>query len=262
MAHVRIIIEYDGTDFCGWQIQPGRRTVQGEIEDALKRLTGKAVRITGAGRTDTGVHARGQVAHFQELSELPLSRLQKALNAMTGDDVYVKQVDRVAEDFHSRFSAVSKTYCYSILQVPSPLRNRYAWYTSFTLDVPSMKRVIPSLLGTHDFKHFSVHNGNENTECCLKKIDITEAHSELCICIEGDRFLRKMMRGIIGFLYDVGRGRFASRDIDAALAGNVPDLYFVPTCGLVLCSVQYPDRYVIEDNPENNVQFRSEHEDT
>ncbi len=262
MAHIRIIIEYDGTNFYGWQVQPGRRTVQGEIEDALKRLTGKAVRITGAGRTDTGVHARGQVAHFDEVTDLSLARLQKALNAMIGDDIYIKQVDRVAGDFHSRFSAVSKKYCYSILQIPSPLRNRYAWYTSFTLDVPSMKLVIPSLLGSHDFRHFSVQNGKENTECCLKNIDITEDHGELRICVEGDRFLRKMMRGIIGFMYDVGRGRFAARDIDAALAGNVPDLYFVPACGLVLCSVQYPDKYVIEGDPENNIQLGSEHEGT
>ncbi len=252
MAHIRIIIEYDGTDFYGWQVQPSRRTVQGEIEDALKRLTGKAVRVTGAGRTDTGVHARGQVAHFNGVTELSLSQLQKALNAMTGNDIYIKRIDRVTEDFHSRFSAVSKKYCYSILKVPSPLRNRYAWYTSFTLDVPSMKRVIPSLLGTHDFKHFSVHNGKENTECCLRNIDITEARSELCICVEGDRFLRKMMRGIIGFMYDVGRGRFAARDIDAALAGNVPDLYFAPACGLVLHSVDYPDKYVIDDKLENH----------
>ena len=252
MAHIRMIIEYDGTDFFGWQVQPGKRTVQGEIEDALKQVTGKAVRITGAGRTDTGVHARGQVAHFDEMTELPLPRLQKALNAKTGDDIYIKEIDRVGDDFHSRFSAESKRYCYSILQVPSPLRNRYAWYTSFTLDIPSMKRVIPSLLGTHDFRHFSVHNGDENTECCLRNIDISENHGELCICIEGNRFLRKMMRGIIGFMFDVGRGRFAARDVDAALAGDVSDLYFVPARGLVLCSVSYPDNYEVKDKAENN----------
>lgn len=242
MANIRIVIEYDGTDFHGWQVQPNKRTVQGEIEDALKRLVGKAVRIIGAGRTDTGVHALGQVANFDEAT-YSLSRIQKALNAMTGDDVHIKRIDRVTPDFHSRFSATFKKYRYSILQTPSPLRNRYAWYTSFTLDVSLMKTIIPSLLGTHDFKHFSVHNGDENTECCIQNIDITQTGAELCIGVEGNRFLRKMMRGIVGFMYDVGRGRFAARDVDAALAGDVPDLYFVPARGLVLCSVHYPAVY-------------------
>jgi tRNA pseudouridine38-40 synthase len=249
MANIRIIIEYDGTDFHGWQVQPNRRTVQGEIEDALKRLVGKTVRIVGAGRTDTGVHAIGQVANFDEATGLSLSRIQKALNAMTGDDVYIKRIDRVASDFHSRFSASSKKYQYSILQTPSPLRNRYAWYTSFTLDISLMKKLTRSLLGTHDFKHFSVRNGDENTECSIQNIDITETRIELCISIEANRFLRKMMRGIVGFMYDVGRGRFAVRDIDAALAGDVPDLYFVPARGLVLCSVRYPSTYETGSEP-------------
>jgi len=243
MTPIRIVIEYDGTDFHGWQVQPEKRTVQGEIEDALKRLVGKAVRITGAGRTDTGVHATGQVAHFDEVTDLSLAQIQKALNAMTGDDVYIRSIDRVDDDFHSRFSAISKKYCYTILLLPSPLRNRYAWYTSFTLDVQAMKEVIPSLAGTHDFRHFSVHNGDENTECCIQRIDVTQCQTELCIAVEGNRFLRKMVRGIVGFMYDVGRGRFAARDTDAVFAGDVQDLYFVPARGLVLCSVHYPAVY-------------------
>jgi tRNA pseudouridine38-40 synthase len=109
MARIRIVIEYDGTDFHGWQVQPDKRTVQGEIEDALKRLTGKDVRITGAGRTDTGVHAVGQVAHFDEVTDLSPAQVRKALNAMTRDDVYIRSIDRVDEGFHSRVSATSKT---------------------------------------------------------------------------------------------------------------------------------------------------------
>jgi tRNA pseudouridine38-40 synthase len=243
MARIRIVIEYDGTDFHGWQVQPDKRTVQGEIEDALKRLTGKDVRITGAGRTDTGVHAVGQVAHFDEVTDLSPAQVRKALNAMTRDDVYIRSIDRVDEGFHSRFSATSKTYCYTILRVPSPLRNRYAWYTSFALDVPSMKQVIPCLTGTHDFRHFSVHNGDENTECSIQNIAVTESRLELCITVEGNRFLRKMMRGIVGYMCDVGRGRFAAQETEAVLSGDVQDIYFAPARGLMLCAVHYPAEY-------------------
>ena len=256
MARIRIVIEYDGTDFHGWQVQPDKRTVQGEIEDALKRLTGKTVRITGAGRTDTGVHAVGQVAHFDEVTDLPPAQVQKALNAMTRDDVYIRSIDRVDDGFHSRFSAISKTYCYTILRVPSPLRNRYAWYTSFVLDVSSMKKVIPCLTGTHDFKHFSVRNGDENTECSIRNIAVTESRLELCITIEGNRFLRRMMRGIVGYLCDVGRGRFAAQDTKAVLSGDAGDLYFAPAHGLMLTAVHYPAEYDTGSEQANSARER------
>lgn len=243
MAHIRLVIEYDGTHFNGWQVQPAQRTVQGEIENALQRMLGTDVRITGAGRTDTGVHAAGQVAHFDESGAMPLERIQKALNAMTGDDVYIKRIDRVPPDFHSRFSAVSKRYTYAILQTPSPLRNRYAWYTPFRLDVAAMRGLIPSLTGTHDFKYFSVHNGEGTTECSIQHIEITGTGGDLSISVEGNRFLRKMMRGIVGFMHDVGRHRFCPEDVNAAFAGDLSDLYFVPARGLVLDRVRYPDKY-------------------
>ncbi len=239
MKNVKILIEYDGTHFFGWQYQPQERTIQGEIEEALERLTNEKLRIIGAGRTDQGVHALGQVANFHTASHLELRRLQQGINSLTPDDIYVKKIAKVRSDFHSRFSAKSKVYRYQMIREPFPLKMRYNWFVKYKLNVVSMKEVIPYFLGEHDFRNLSAQNDEDNTVCTVHTIDLTEENSRIIMTIEGNRFLRKMVRGIVGFIHDVGRGRFPPDYAQRIFEGTIRDIYFAPPHGLILVEVKY-----------------------
>lgn len=232
-------IEYDGTDFCGWQCQPDKRTVQGDIEEALKRLTNETIRIIGAGRTDQGVHALGQVANFHTASDMLLCNMRRGINALTQDDIHAKNLEHVDGDFHSRFSAKAKLYRYHILLEPAPLSMRYGWYVRYELNVPNMRRMIQNVLGEHDFKVLSAHSGAENTLCTITSMSLTVEAPHIIIEIEANRFLRKMIRGIVGFMYDVGRGRFLPENIHDVFDGRIKDIYFAPPHGLCLIEVKY-----------------------
>lgn len=232
-------IEYDGTDFSGWQYQPDVRTVQGDIEEALKKLTNSAVRLTGAGRTDQGVHALGQVANFHTATHLTTYQIKQGINSLTKDDVYIKSVEAVGNDFHSRFSAKTKIYRYQILREPSPMRIRYSWFTKYTLDVSQMRKVMPYLHGEHDFKNLAAQEEVGNTLCTITGMNLTADAEHSIIEFRGNRFLRKMIRGIVGFMHDVGRGRFTPENIDDVFEGKIKDLYFAPPHGLCLVEVQY-----------------------
>lgn len=240
MRNVRIILEYDGTDFSGWQQQPGERTVQGELESVLGRITGEEVKLTGAGRTDQGVHALGQVANFHTASPLEPQAMMKGANAMTDDDLHIKAIDVVPDDFSSRYWAEGKIYEYHIIFDPSPFRRRYTWYLRQTVDTARMRAALPSLAGRRDFSAFSVRNGPDNTVCDVRALSVEEAPAGIVIRIEGDRFLRKMVRGIAGFLADVGRGRFGAETADEIFRGTRQDINFAPAQGLFLVSVSYP----------------------
>lgn len=239
MRNIRLTIEYDGTDFCGWQYQPNQRTVQGEIENALRKITDENIKIIGAGRTDQGVHALGQVANFKTNSRLTLNQFQKGINALIGDDAYIKEIDEVDEQFHARFSARSKIYRYSIMLKPSPLLRRYNWYVPFALDIELIKKIIPQIIGEHDFTHFSVHNGDEKGICIMTDLSLILSDYQITITLEANRFLRKMVRGIVGFLIDLARGRFSPDDTNRVFSGEIKDLYFAPTQGLCLIKVNY-----------------------
>jgi len=239
VRNIKFVLEYDGTDFHGWQYQPHERTVQGDLEQALHQLTQEKIRIVGAGRTDQGVHAYGQVANFHTASTMQLSELKRAVNALTNDDVHIRAISQVPSDFHSRYSACAKTYAYYVLHEPSPMRRRYAWVLNHSLHTDDMVRTTQMLAGTHDFRHFAVTNGKDNTTCTVKSIDVHTHGPQTVITITGDRFLHKMVRGIVGFLYDVGRERFCSDDADKVFAGALKDMYFAPAHGLFLMAVDY-----------------------
>ncbi|MEO0215565.1 MAG: tRNA pseudouridine(38-40) synthase TruA [candidate division WOR-3 bacterium] len=251
MRNFKLTIEYEGTDFFGWQYQPNKRTVQGEIESALKRITKENIRVIGAGRTDQGVHALGQVANFKTESEIKPENLKDALNSLIADDVYIKEIIEVPLDFNARSSAKSKIYQYNIMRKYSPLQRRYFWLVEYTLNLGEMKRAIRYFIGEHDFKNLSVSDRSENklsqidgnnrksTLCMIYNISITEAGSQLMINIEGNRFLRKMVRGIVGVLIDIGRGRFKSEDVYEIYEGKIKNLYFAPPHGLYLVEVRY-----------------------
>ncbi|UCD19855.1 MAG: tRNA pseudouridine(38-40) synthase TruA, partial [candidate division WOR-3 bacterium] len=236
MRNLSMIIEYDGTRFFGWQYQPSKRTVQGEIQAALKKVTGGEVKLTGAGRTDQGVHALGQVANFHTASPLPLLSIKKGINSLTGDDVYIRDIGVVADDFHSRFSAKSKVYDYHIALEPSPFRLRYSWYVKQIPDTALMQKAIPSLIGQRDFAGFAVQNGSENTVCNVQEISVNRERNQIYIRVRGDRFLRKMVRGLVGFMVDIGRGRFRIADVSGFFDGSRAGINFAPPQGLFLVS--------------------------
>ncbi len=237
MQNIRLLIEYDGSDFYGWQIQPDLRTVQGEIEKALKNITNEEIKLIGAGRTDQGVHALGQVANFKIQLPWAPTKLCRALNSLTPDDIYIKHIDIVKDQFHSRYSARSKIYQYRITSIPSPFKIRYSWYINYRLNIENMKSAAKFLLGKNDYKKFSVSDGQKNTVCEIMKISLTERTEEIIIEFEGNRFLRKMVRGMVGFLVDVGRGRFQIEN--AGQIDNLKNLYFAPPQGLFLMKVNY-----------------------
>ncbi|MCX7994475.1 MAG: tRNA pseudouridine(38-40) synthase TruA [candidate division WOR-3 bacterium] len=247
-----MLIEYDGSDFYGWQYQPDKRTVQGEIESAINRIINEPVRVIGAGRTDHGVHALGQVANFKTTSRIPCDKLKKAINALTGSDLFIKEICDVPLEFHARFSASSKIYQYKIMTCFSPLKRRYFWFVKYDLDLSSIRKSLQYFLGTHDFKNFSVETEEDeppdkekNTICKIFNISLTEVQSDIIIEIEADRFLRKMVRGIVGFLVDVGRGRFKPETAVEIFERGFSNLYFAPACGLYLCEVKYKDLFCI-----------------
>jgi len=234
-----MVIEYDGTNFYGWQYQSEKRTVQGEIESALKKITNENVRVIGASRTDQGVHALGQIANFFTSSHLKPYRLRNGINAILADDIYVREIEEINTDFHSRFSAKSKIYQYYIILAPSPFKQRYHWYVKYRIDISAMEEVIPYLLTEHNFKNFSVHDDNESTICNVYELSLTKDKLQIIISIEANRFLRKMVRGIVGFMVDVGRGRFSPDIVKDVFTGRLKEIYFAPPQGLFLVAVRY-----------------------
>jgi len=241
MRNIKIEIEYDGTDYSGWQYQPDRPTIQGEIEEALGKLFNTPTKVIGAGRTDQGVHAIGQAANFFTPSRLTGEKIRKGLNALLPNDIHVRTITEVGSDFHSRFSARSKLYQYQILCEPSPIRKRYFWFVKYRLDLDRMAKTIKYLKKERDFRWFSVRDDEDrrNTICDVMDINLTNRGPEVIIKIEANRFLRQMVRGIVGFMTDVGRGRFTAKHTEAVLAGKIRDLYFAPPQGLFLMAVKY-----------------------
>jgi tRNA pseudouridine38-40 synthase len=239
MRNLKMVIEYDGTDFFGWQYQPNRRTVQGEIQAGLSKVTNEIIKIIGAGRTDQGVHALGQVANFHTSSQLELRKVMKSINSLTGEDIYVKNVYEVEDNFNSRYSAKTKLYQYHIVSEPFPLKIRYNWFVEYKLNISEMRKSIPYLLGEHDFRYFSAEDDKEDKVCKIYDMSLTTHNTHIIIKIEGNRFLRKMARGIIGFICDIGRGRFSPSDVYDVFKGKIKEIYLAPPHGLFLMEVRY-----------------------
>jgi tRNA pseudouridine38-40 synthase len=243
--NLKLTIEYDGTDFSGWQVQPGLRTVQGEIERAVSELTGEAARVTGAGRTDAGVHALGQVAGVPVSLDLPCERIAGALNARIGGDVRVIAVEDVPEPFNARFDAVSRSYFYLIGNVESPLWRRNRWFVSADLDAGGMREALLVLAGEHDFSSFCLTGSEpDHHRCRVTSISLESqpfVGEMLVLRITANRFLRGMVRSIVGTAVDVGRGKVSPDGFatilearDRSAAGKT-----APPHGLYLEAVRY-----------------------
>ncbi len=220
MKRILITIEYDGTAYSGWQRQPNQKTVQGEIEEAIFRSIGERVEIFGSGRTDAGVHAFHQTAHFDLKAPVPISKLAEVLNNALPYDIAIKNAVEVESDFHARFSIKKKQYQYKIYNSPTKdvfLANRMGWIKK-TLDIEKMQEVGKMLVGTHDFHGFC--SANTSVEDFVRTIyDITVEKNEdfIYVTITGSGFLYNMVRIIVGTLVDYSLGKLTKDDIEKAL---------------------------------------------
>lgn len=246
----KLLLQYDGTDFHGWQIQEGLRTVQGVLTSALSLIEGRSVNVHGSGRTDAGVHAEGQVASVAIEREISTTKLRAAINGNMGRDVRVLTVETAADDFHARYSALEKTYVYRIVNGPviSPFWSRYAHHDARQLDLESMKRGAELFCGKHDWTAFSAAQADvEDRIRTVTRVEIEErpderAHGSLIeIRVSADGFLRYMVRAMAGTLMALGRAELDTVAIGEALESGIRPAAAVtaPACGLTLLSVRY-----------------------
>jgi tRNA pseudouridine38-40 synthase len=250
---LKLTIAYDGTNFAGWQRQATERTVQAAIEDALRPIEGERVAVTGAGRTDAGVHAAGQVASFKLTSGIGAIELQRALNATLPDDVRILDVEERSPEFNARFDARHKTYHYLLWSggILPPSVRHHVWHVPQPLDVPTMNAAAEILVGTHDFAAFQAAGSDVQTtvrELLVSRVSRlapgpTVASDDRLIRYEvtGTGFLRHMVRNIVGTLVDAGRGRLTLEDVRAILGSRDRGRASAtaPSHGLTLWSVEY-----------------------
>ncbi len=261
MQNLKLTIAYDGADFHGWQLQPGLSTIQGTLQDALRQITQEPITIHGASRTDAGVHALGQVAHFKTHSTLDAQEIQRGMNALLPPSVRVVAAQQVGQDFHSRWLAQGKTYRYRIYrgEVLPPFDHRRAFHYPWPLDEAAMSAAARAFEGQHDFTSFAASTGSEEDDKdrdmhrVIHSSEIVrdlerdhereQARDEIAYVVRGRSFLRYMVRKIVGTLIEVGKGRLAPADIplifearDRSRSGPT-----VPPEGLYLVALEYPD---------------------
>lgn len=239
-----IKIEYDGTDYSGWQIQPNQATVQEQIEKAIFTLTGKKSSVTGSGRTDSGVHALGQIAHFDTESTIPADRFASALNQYLPKDIKVIESWQVEGDLHARFSAKKKTYQYKIYisKQARPLCERYFARVDYELDADKMNEASKRFIGEHDFACF-LASGSEvkDTVRTIYNAQVERAENEITFTVCGNGFLYNMVRIMVGTLVKVGAGKLKIEEIDEILSSKSRERagLTMPPQGLTLVSVEY-----------------------
>lgn len=243
MTNVKLIVEYDGTAFHGWQEQrPGTRTVQATLTEAIADLTGETVTLTAAGRTDAGVHALGQAVNFTLARAFPIDRLPAALNARLQPDIIVRSAEAVPDTFHARYSAKARRYAYRIRQAlpRAAYQRQYAWAVRERLDLEAMRAAADRLRGRHDFKAFgrSPRPGGHTVREILG-ISVDGDADWVTILVSADAFLYGMMRRIAAALVEVGRRRRPLEWIDELLSGSPVVLRPAPAQGLVQVGVEY-----------------------
>jgi tRNA pseudouridine38-40 synthase len=255
MRHFKLTIAYDGTDFHGWQIQSNKPTIQGEIVNVLRRVTQESIILHGAGRTDAGVHALGQVASFRTQSALCAGEFQRALNALLPPTIRITAAEEVGPDFHARWSARGKIYRYRLYRgkVVPPMLWRYVLHYPFPLDEDAMRDAAARFVGTHDFAAFAASTGSEeddkerSTEREIYSSELTRTadNEELVFTVCGRSFLRYMVRKMVGTLLDVGRGKLKPEDIDRLyeLKDRSKSGPTVPPQGLCMVAVEHEEAW-------------------
>lgn len=245
MRRVRLIVAYDGTNYCGWQIQPNGITIEEVLNREIVRLTGEDIHVIGASRTDSGVHALGNVAVFDTESSIPPERMAYALNQRMPEDIVIVRSDEVTPDWHPRYQReVSKTYEYHIYNapVPNPLKRNYSAFVSFPMDVEKMRQGAEYLVGAHDFVSFcNIRTNVSDTVRTIHSITITQDGASIVIRITGNGFLYNMVRIIAGTLIRVGRGFYAPERVKEILEERKRTAAGVtaPAAGLVLAEIEY-----------------------
>ena len=244
MRRIHLIVEYDGTNYAGWQRQSNAMTVQEKLERAVLRLTGEEVCVSGASRTDAGVHALGQSAHFDTQSRIPADKFSFALNTMLPPDIRVVRSEEVSMAFHARFSGRGKRYRYLIHAAPhaGALNRLTHAHVIYPLDVEKMRAEAQSLVGTHDFAAFAASGSVvKDTVRTIWRADVERHGAEICLIVEGNGFLYNMVRIIAGTLIGVGSGKLAPGAIKRAIeSGSRLDLGITaPAHGLTLMEVFY-----------------------
>ena len=241
-----IFLSFKGTAYNGWQVQPGKHTVQGVLNKALGTVLGEQITLTGAGRTDTGVHASFFCAHFDSAkSDLDRdSQIFYNLNSLLPGDIALKRIVRVKSDANARFDALSRTYQYTITTVKDPFVSETAWLLYWKLDLTLLNKASAILLNHNDFTSFSrLHGGNKTNICKISYAHWDEEPGRLVFTIKADRFLRNMVRAIVGTLVPLGRGKLSISDFEGILEGKNRGLagQSAPAHGLSLIEIEYPE---------------------
>ena len=253
----RIDLSYDGTNYAGWQIQPNGLTVQEVLEKKLLELTTQPTRVQGSGRTDQGVHARRQTAHFDLQRDFPLRAIRKGLNGMLPPDIRILRARRVASDFHARYSAVEKEYRYFIhcAETLPPYLRLYRTHVRAKLDVAAMQEAASHLQGRHDFAAFSVNPGRhvESTVRTLAQCSVHKSGARVLVVARGDGFLYRMVRSMTGFLIRVGEGNAPPAEAQHILASRTrtEKVPTAPPHGLFLWNVKY-DSGIVTRNADSD----------
>lgn len=244
MKRIKLIVAYDGTNYCGWQVQPNGITIEEVLNKALKRLTGEDILIIGASRTDSGVHAMGNVAVFDTETTIPPEKIAVALNQRLPEDIVIVKSEEVAADFHPRYCDCSKTYEYHIIntRIPVPTKRLTNYFVSYVLDIEKMRQAASYLVGEHDFVSFcNVRTDVENTVRTISTLDILTNGDEITIRITGNGFLYNMVRIIVGTLIRVGRGFYEPEKVKEILEAKDRKAAGVtaPAHGLMLMEIKY-----------------------
>lgn len=242
MRNIKLLLEYDGTDFVGWQSQTNGRSVQDVITNVLDQILQEPITLIGAGRTDSGVHARGQVANFKTHSSLGVSSILAALNGTLPEDIYVHSAEEVDEKFHARFDAKERLYRYYIALKPTAIGRQYHWYVKYDLDAELMNDVAQQIVGEHDFESFTKSESLvPHHRCTVYQSEWKKNSSMLIYEIRANRFLHGMVRALVGTMVDIGRGYIPASAFEAIMAAKDRRKagMAVPACGLFLEEIRY-----------------------
>ena len=244
MKRIKLTIAYDGTNYCGWQIQPNGITIEEILNKALSKMTGEEILVIGASRTDSGVHAMGNVAVFDTDTTIPAEKIAVALNQRLPEDIVITKSEEVPLDFHPRYCNCSKTYEYHIIntRIPIPTKRLTNYFVSYVLDIDKMRQAASCLVGEHDFASFcNVRTDVENTVRTITALDILTNGNEITIRITGNGFLYNMVRIIVGTLVRVGRGFYEPEKVKEILEAKDRTAAGVtaPAHGLMLVEIKY-----------------------
>ncbi len=245
MRRIRLVVAYDGTNYCGWQIQPNGITIEEVLNRELSRITGEKIQVIGASRTDSGVHALGNVAVFDTESRIPPERFSYALNQRLPEDIVAARSEEVPQDWHPRYQdKIRKTYEYHIYnaKTPDPLKRKYTTFVSFPLDIRKMREAAEYLVGEHDFASFcNIRTNALNTVRTVEEASIVKDGADITVRVRGDGFLYNRVRIIAGTLIRVGRGFYAPERVKEILEEKERTAAGVtaPPNGLVLVGIEY-----------------------